>query len=308
MTDSIQLHKGDCIEGMRGIADGSIDAIVSDPPYLYLDHILDKEFDEQVFFQECNRVLKDGGLIVLFGRGTSFYRWNTTLANMGFTFKEEIVWDKANISSPVHVLGRRHETISIHAKGKGKIRACRVPYMEVNINSPHKVERDINKIMSVLGDDERISRMKDLLKTGKQSYERKRSPSITVGGTKDGRSEGRTKDGRSEESTMNTIINGYKESSVIQINSRSFRESGHPTEKPVRLMERLICLVSDKNDVILDPFAGSASTGIACVKTDRKFIGFEIDDEYFSMASERIQRALREKQEKTLQMFDEEEV
>lgn len=88
---NITHYNDDCITILREIPNESVDVILTDPPYLYLKHKLDRPFDEQVFFNEAKRVLKKDGFIVLFGRGTSFYRWNTILADMGFQFKEEIV-------------------------------------------------------------------------------------------------------------------------------------------------------------------------------------------------------------------------
>ena len=70
----------------------------------------------------------------------------------------------------------------------------------------------------------------------------------------------------------------------------------HPTQKPLRLMERLMALVTQENALVLDPFMGSASTGVACINTGRKFIGIELDDNYFSIAKTRIENAIREKE------------
>jgi site-specific DNA-methyltransferase (adenine-specific) len=114
---------------MKDIPDDSINAIVTDPPYLYLDHKLDRPFDEDEVFQERDRILKDNGFIVLFGRGESFYRWNTKLIDLDFEFKEEVVWDKKRISSPMTRLSRVHETVSILSRG-GKINTVNIPYTE----------------------------------------------------------------------------------------------------------------------------------------------------------------------------------
>ena len=65
----------------------------------------------------------------------------------------------------------------------------------------------------------------------------------------------------------------------------------HPTQKPVELMEWLIKNYTNENDIILDPFMGSGSTGIACVNTNRSFIGIELDENYFNIAKERIENA-----------------
>jgi site-specific DNA-methyltransferase (adenine-specific) len=66
----------------------------------------------------------------------------------------------------------------------------------------------------------------------------------------------------------------------------------HPTEKPVDLMEFYIKNSSNENDIILDPFMGSGSTGIACLNTNRRFIGCELDEGYFEIATKRIQDTL----------------
>ena len=62
----------------------------------------------------------------------------------------------------------------------------------------------------------------------------------------------------------------------------------HPTVKPQTLIQYLIKLVSKENAVILDPFLGSGSTGIACIKTNRNFIGIEKESDYIKIAESRI--------------------
>lgn len=71
---------------------------------------------------------------------------------------------------------------------------------------------------------------------------------------------------------------------------QSSSKKQHPTEKPVALMEWCLGFVPDA-DTILDPFMGSGSTGVACVKAGRKFIGVELDLSYFDIACRRIERA-----------------
>ena len=62
----------------------------------------------------------------------------------------------------------------------------------------------------------------------------------------------------------------------------------HPTQKNLKLMEELVKIHTDENDTILDCFMGSGTTGVACVNTNRNFIGIELDDNYFKIAEERI--------------------
>ena len=71
----------------------------------------------------------------------------------------------------------------------------------------------------------------------------------------------------------------------------SGRSKIHPTEKPVQLMERLILASSDMNDVVLDNCMGSGTTGVACANTGRRFIGMEMNAEYFDIACDRVEKA-----------------
>jgi DNA modification methylase len=71
-------------------------------------------------------------------------------------------------------------------------------------------------------------------------------------------------------------------------------ERGHPTQKPIVVMEWCVGFLPDAR-VILDPFLGSGTTGVACAKLGRKFIGIEIEERYFDIACRRIEDATRQK-------------
>lgn len=68
------------------------------------------------------------------------------------------------------------------------------------------------------------------------------------------------------------------------------KEKLHPTQKPTELIDGYIILSSKENDVILDPFMGSGSTGESALRLGRKFIGMELDEKYFNIAKERIEK------------------
>ena len=68
----------------------------------------------------------------------------------------------------------------------------------------------------------------------------------------------------------------------------------HPTQKPVALLEYLIKTYTNENDLVLDNCMGSGSTGVACVNTNRNFIGIELSEEYYNIAKERINNIVRE--------------
>jgi len=83
-------------------------------------------------------------------------------------------------------------------------------------------------------------------------------------------------------------INNCGTKSVLNVDNP--RNKVHPTEKPVELMEILVNNSSQEGELVLDPFMGSGSTGVACVNTNRNFIGMELDEKYFKIAKERIER------------------
>ena len=85
-------------------------------------------------------------------------------------------------------------------------------------------------------------------------------------------------------------FNRFYESPVWRGPSQRF--PGHPTPKPEWLMQEIIDASTQLGDTILDPFMGSGTTGVACMKTGRKFIGCEIDRGYYDIAKRRIEEAV----------------
>lgn len=85
----------------------------------------------------------------------------------------------------------------------------------------------------------------------------------------------------------------YYPQSIQEFSMAGMRKNRlHPTQKPVALLEYLIKTYTNENETVLDNCMGSGSTGVACVNTDRKFIGIELDNTYFEIAKERINKAV----------------
>jgi site-specific DNA-methyltransferase (adenine-specific) len=302
------------------------DHIFTDPPYLYIKtHDFDREFDEALLFENARRILPDNGFIALFGRGTSFYRWNTRLAELGFVFKEEIVWDKRYTTAPCIALSRIHETVSIHTKKNGKIRRSKVPYVEQKQYDLESIINDVKRIKSAINTEAGLNKVLAFLQGG-ELYEydavdkhcisqqpgikKPDRASATINSMVNGMNERSVihgqmsggsgicvrkdlpQEGR-EIRTLRMIDNGMREKSVIELGNNHYNTS-HPTEKPVRLVERIIALISDPGDTIYDPFMGSGSFGVACINTGRKYIGSEIDSGYFDTACKRIKEAVEQ--------------
>ena len=88
-------------------------------------------------------------------------------------------------------------------------------------------------------------------------------------------------------------MTGYPRS-VLRIPSEG--KTVHPTQKPVALMEYLIRTYTNEGETVLDNCMGSGTTGVACVNTNRNFVGIELDEKYFKIAEERINKALSDKE------------
>ena len=323
-----KIIKGDCIKEMETLPDGSVDAIITDPPYKYLkNQKLEVDFCETSFFEQANRVLKKDGFIVLFGRGTSFYRWNVALADLGFLFKEEFVWDKVRQSSPALKISRVHETISVHAKGKGKINKVKIPYLEMREHNLDSLAVDVKRIKSSLNNTKSLDAMLLFLEENKNRFDlgmKKRYSNLTINdgianrvdvsagvlnSVVNGMNEksiirsdfgevgemplatcnhGGLNNGMRELTLLQSMADGMNEKSIITQLQTDYYTSVHPTQKPVRLMERLIQIVTNEGDLVLDPFAGSGATALASINLKRRFLAYEIDDEYFNNAQIRI--------------------
>ena len=81
-------------------------------------------------------------------------------------------------------------------------------------------------------------------------------------------------------------VHDFVETSNISSSERKLGK--HPTQKPIALMEHFISLLSNENEIVLDPFMGSGSTGVAALLKNRRFIGIELDQQYFQLASQRL--------------------
>jgi site-specific DNA-methyltransferase (adenine-specific) len=377
------IYNCDCIEGMKDLPDESIDCVLTDPPYLYLkNQKLDRQFDEKAFFEQVKRVLKPNAFIILFGRGTSFYRWNTMLADLGFTFKEEIVWNKGYCTSPLMNLSRVHETVSMHTKGNGTVKKCKIPYLEMKGNDIPSILQDIKRMSVLINNPKSLKAVKDFLANNqvplmrsmscgsnektiiRTDFNKNENNGITGASsvkcekcvnvmqsvefgmkeksiirtdredcdtfTKYGVNSDKRKIGDRCTNVMQGIEYGMNEKSIIRtdyevpknprngvtcekmiptgdrctdmmqsieygLNEKSvIKETPdhykaiHPTQKPTRLLERLMNLVCDSGALVLDPFSGSGSTAVACMNTGRHYIGYEIDKEYYDASMKRI--------------------
>lgn len=91
----------------------------------------------------------------------------------------------------------------------------------------------------------------------------------------------------------NKVLHDFIESGLTSGNEKKYGK--HPTQKPEKIISHFVELLSNKNDIVLDPFMGSGTTGVAAVKNNRRFIGIELNAEYCKISQNRIQEVLEER-------------
>ena len=225
LSDDIELLHGDCIDLLPKIPDGSINSIITDPPYFlgmthngqrgcFNDLAICKPFYEKLF-TEYKRVLKSDGCVYFFCDWRSYAFYYPILDSV-LGAKNMLVWDKQ--SGPGSFYTHQHELI--------------------------------------------------IFTTKRNTFYVKGTKNIITG--------------------ILSFSNGAKKTNGEKV---------HPTQKPIELMEKFIIDSTDIGDTVLDTFAGSGTTGVASIRTGRKFIGMEIDDGYFEIAGKRIKTALQEKKQ-----------
>ena len=289
----IKLYNADCMRTMellisKGI---SVNAIITDPPYGYLDHKLDKWFDNNKFFELAYRLIKKDGFLIFFGRGVENARRMVIAEDVGFKFKEEIVWNKKNANHLFNNIARVHEMVYVFTKGDITINKVKKSFLDeiFNVNDKDYIDvlkNDISRIVSKINS---INTFEDFVEWKNGNVKSKKTKKYNINGYI-----------KFNNDRAYNVLNKYNNSSILKTVINLYPNhlhTIHPTEKPVKLMEILIELVDDgSNDfTVLDPFAGSCATGVACYNLNKNFIGCEIDNEYFNAAVNRIYKECLQK-------------
>lgn len=237
----IDLMQGNCLEEMRGIADDSIDLVLTDPPYGTTACKWDSVIDLGSMWAQLERVIKSNGAIVM----TASQPFTTVLIASNLKlFKYCWLWNKGQ--------GTGH----LNAK-KQPLKNCEdvaVFYKSQCLYSPQ-------------------------MRTGFKPYSCE---------------QGKTKSQNYGKQTGALTVSKGTRYPLHLIEFIRDKDKIHPTQKPVALMEYLIKTYTDENELVLDFTMGSGTTGVACMNTNRRFIGIEKDPEYFEIAEQRIDNAFFE--------------
>ena len=109
-----------------------------------------------------------------------------------------------------------------------------------------------------------------------------------------GKNKGTTTESTGNSFTENKAYTHKYPKAILEVSNASQVGKVHPTQKPVALMEYLIKTYTKENELVLDFTMGSGTTGVACKNLNRDFIGIELDDKYFNIATDRINKTVRQ--------------
>ena len=254
MIELDTIYNEDCLEGMKRIPDGSVDAVICDLPYGVLNAgseggTWDVGIPFKPLWEQYKRVTKPNAAIVLFSQGMFTAKLMMSQPKM---WRYNLVWDKLLKSGFLNANRmplRQHEDIVVF-------------YRELPVYNPQMIKVPPHRRNHSRGDMQKPIKNRcygNFVET----------PTII-----------------SDEKFPSSIITFAKQ----HINGKSY----HPTEKPLDLIRYLVLTYTNSGWVILDNCIVSGTTAIACLKERRHFIGFELNKEYYDKACKRIREEQRQ--------------
>ena len=301
---NVQLIRGECLEEMKKLESGSVDLILTDPPYgtikgmggdmekykLLSNSTWDETLDNKEMFKECERILRENGKLILFSQEPYTSKLITEAQN-NLPFNYRLVWmkdhfanclvvNKAPVSyfEDIVVFTKKYDTLNLNPLRN---------YAKIVMNH---IGLNIKQINKRLGHRKAehffyIDTMQFGICTEETYLEVIEEFNLAEMDGLLGFKELQIMNKKSE--AVFNLCEGNKLKSNI-LNYKKDYGGLHPTQKPVALLKDLIKTYSNEDDVVLDFTMGSGSTGVACKDTNRNFIGMELDEKYFEIAKQRI--------------------
>ena len=303
----IKLLHGDCLIESDKIENGSVDLILTDLPFGTLkgatltssktrsnEYFWDNIIDTSEIYKIANRILRKNGKMLLFCQEPFTTELiNKAIPNVPLSYRA--IWEKndfanclfakkamVNFYEDILVFSKKHETEAIHPLR---------PYFKIvmdyiGLNKKAIVQRIGQKADHTFRTDstqyglcteETYKELIEVFEIDKMNVFKNFAEIKVI-----------DEQFKNEFASTFNLWEGKKYKSNILKYKKDY-DGHHPTQKPVLLLEDLIKTFSNENDLVVDLTMGSGSTGVACVNTNRNFIGIELDDKYFEIAKQRIQ-------------------
>lgn len=302
----IKLIQGDCLERMKEIPDGSVDLILCDPPYgtmagAGLDGWNEKSTAWDValtpadFLEHCNRLLRVNGALILFSQ-EPYTSHLITNAHGNIPFSYRMVWLKDHFANAliakkapvsyfedVLVFFKKYDTLAQHPLRDYAMRVlahCGGSLKAINAALGHRRAEHFFYIESTqfgLCTESTYRELCDLYAISRQDWFKPYAELEEIN--------------RRFNRRFNLPTGEKYKPNVLRY--KKDYDGFHPTQKPVALLEDLIRTYTNEGETVLDFTAGSFTTGVACVKLNRKFIGIEMDKNYFDIGVNRIKECIK---------------
>ena len=241
VNNMVSLYNGDCLELIKDVPSGSIDLILTDPPYGTTNCKWDIIIPVEPMWQQLKTIIKPNGAICLFG--SEPFSSALRMSNIK-DFKYDWYWQK---TTPTGFLNAKKQPLR-------NIETISVFYSKQPTYNPQKTYGHKRKV-SLAKHKQNCKKAEEYNDYGLASYDStERYPT-----------------------------------QILQFKTDRQKSALHPTQKPVALLEYLIKTYTNEGETVLDFTMGSGSTGVACVNTNRNFIGIELDEGYFQIAKQRIE-------------------
>lgn len=252
--DTNRIYNQDCVQGLKQLDSESVDLVVTSPPYDNLRAYNGYSFDFESTAKELYRVIKKGGVVVWVIADQT-----KNGSESGSSFRQALYFKEIGFNLHDTMIWQKPNPIPLtHNRYEQAFE-----YMFVFSKGKPKAFNPILEKCLTVGNS------LSLRKAGKVKNSAKRSRKET-------------------EKTKETKY--HKNIFIYNIGSGSSEETeNHPAPYPEQLAYDQIITWSNQNDVVLDPFMGSGTTAKMCLKTNRKYIGFEISKEYCDIAQRRVQ-------------------
>ena len=285
-----KLYNADCIEGMKSIAEESIDLVIADPPYW---KVIGEKWDYQwrteeeyiewsiKWITEVSRILRKGGTFYCFGYFRMLAMLVPKLRDLDLELRQQIIIDKGmravsgRATKTYKMFPNVTESVLFFIKDNKKFIK---PFLKKQQEQLGLSAKDINEALGVKSNGggmwsiytgknvceqfptkEILEKLSNLLKFNLPYQKIAQTYNAQMGVT-----------------DVWTDIDFYKEKRY------------HPTQKPQKLINRLMLASSNEGDIVLDPFSGVGSTQLVAIKQHRHYMGFELDKKYFDIAQQRI--------------------
>ena len=290
MIELNKIYNEDCLETLARMEDNSIDLVVSDPPYW---KVVGEKWDYQwktekdyvkwslKWIKEVSRILRIGGTFYCFGYFRTLALLLPHLEDMGLELRQQIILDKGMRA----VSGRATKKYKIFPNVTESIlfiikdnKQFVKPFLKERQKALGLTAKQINEALGVKSNGGGMWS----IYTGKNVCEQFPTEELwnklssILDFEMPYNKVAQTFNPQMGYTDVWTDIDFYKEKHL------------HPTQKPLKLIRRLIEASSNEGDIILDPFMVSGTTALACVKLGRHYIGSEISEKYVSMANDKL--------------------